>query len=712
MLTSRRHLLLDGYIRVSDVRRRSGPSFISPVVQRQRLQQWCELYRARLVEVYEELDLSGRGVHRPMLEQAIERVEHGVTDGIIVPYLSRFGRSFADAARQLARIQQAHGTFISVDEQFDLDTDIGRLMLRHMMAFNEYEADRIKSSWNDARRLATARGVHGGSYAPVGYRRRADGRLEIDLQTAVHVRHIFDMRVRGASLADVGRYLREHHVKSGLGTMVWNPTSVQRLFESRTYLGEIHNGPYSCLDAHPPLVDPVTWQLARHLPAVHTEPPRPGLLYGILRCASCRSHLTLWSGGRLAADRMYRCGRVPSQRGPCPRRAWVTASTMDALAEDLLFAAARRRPQIARKTQAAILRAQRAVAEADRRLARYRDDDRMQHVLTESQFLAGLQVRSDAAEQTAADLRHLQAASTGVEALKLRGIEHRWDDMSLAERRTALGWVFQAIFLSPERGPVEDRIWICEHGEAPARMPVRFRPQPPRTFRFPTSEKQVSRQRRRILAARRCGWNDAEIEARLRDFVADRDVFPTPQQFLANGQRRLYDHVALRGGGPVWAARLGVAFDQGRRTKTLRWTADRVRNELAEFLADKETWPTISEFRACGKAALRRAVIRFGGQDYWAQQFGLHLANRRGPHLAWPDERIQRELKTLIGDRTEWPRRREFDANGLNGCYAALWRGAGVHSWAHRMGVSPPPACRGGRRPRPRPPAAGGHEAP
>jgi DNA invertase Pin-like site-specific DNA recombinase len=708
MRATSRRLLLDGYIRVSDVRHRSGPSFISPLVQRQRLQQWCELYGARLAEVYEELDVSGRGVQRPMLEQAIERVELGVTDGIIVPYLSRFGRSFADATRQLTRIRQAGGTFISVDEQFDLDTDIGRLMLRHMMAFNEYEADRIKSSWDDARRLATARGVHGGSYAPVGYRRRSDGRLEIDPQTAEHVRHIFDMRRDGASLADVGRYLREHRVKSGLGTMAWNPTAVQRLFESRAYLGEVHNGPYCCLDAHPPLVDPVIWQMARHTPAIRVEPPRPGLLYGILRCASCRSYLTLWSGGRLAADRMYRCGRVPKQRGACPRRAWVTASAIDALAEDLLFAAARRRPQIARKTQAAILRARRAVADADRRLARYRDDDRIQQVLTEEQFLAGLQARSDAAEQTAADLRHLQAAGTGVEALKLRGIEHRWDAMDLAQRRAALGWVFDAIFVSPDRGSVEERIWICEHGEAPARLPVRYRPQPPRRFGFPTSEKQVSRQRRRILAARRWGWDDDEIEARLRAFVADCGVFPTPQQFLANGQRRLYDHVTLRGGGPVWAARLDIPFQQGRRQSMLLWTADRVRNELAEFLSDKETWPTMAEFQACGKGQLRRALIRFGGQDHWAGQFGLPLGNFRGQHLAWSEERIESELRVLIGDRTEWPRRREFNAAGLNGCYAALWRAAGVHAWARRMGVSPPPPCRGGRKPKPRPAGTAG----
>jgi DNA invertase Pin-like site-specific DNA recombinase len=149
-LTSRR-LHLDGYIRISDVRGRSGPSFISPAQQRDHIKAWCALYNARIVELFEELDQSGRRADRPLLEQALRRVELGVSDGIIVPFLSRFGRSLTDALGHLARIQQAGGTFISVQEHFDLDTDVGRLMLRQMLSWHEYDSDRIRSNWDDAR---------------------------------------------------------------------------------------------------------------------------------------------------------------------------------------------------------------------------------------------------------------------------------------------------------------------------------------------------------------------------------------------------------------------------------------------------------------------------------------------------------------------------------------------------------------------------------
>lgn len=104
----------------------------------------------------------------------------------------------------------------------------------------------------------------------------------------------------------------------------------------------------------------------------------------------------------------------------------------------------------------------------------------------------------------------------------------------------------------------------------------------------------------------------------------------------------------------------------------------------------------MAEFQACGKEGLRRSVVRFGGMHRWAENFNIPLSTMRGPHLTWTDERIELSLRRLIGDSTEWPRRREFSAAGLDGCYAAVWRGHGVQKWAFRLGVQLP-ASRGGR---------------
>jgi hypothetical protein len=181
----------------------------------------------------------------------------------------------------------------------------------------------------------------------------------------------------------------------------------------------------------------VTWRLALHHPAARAEPPRPGLLYGILRCATCRAYLTMWSGRSDGIDRMYCCGRQLKQRGACPHRAWVTASTMDALAEDLLFAAARRRPQIARKTQTALLRAERKVAAAEQRFVRYRDNDRLLEVLDQDQYLGGLEVRAEAVREATATSNTSApraSASTPYASAGSSGAGPPWTSSSAAAR--------------------------------------------------------------------------------------------------------------------------------------------------------------------------------------------------------------------------------------------------------------------------------------
>jgi DNA invertase Pin-like site-specific DNA recombinase len=336
-------LRLDGYVRVSGVGGRSGASFISPTVQRERIAAWCSLYDARLQQVFEELDESGGRADRPLLIKAIERVEAGLTDGIIVAKLDRFSRSFKDALEHIERIDRAGGRLISVQDQFDLGTDHGRLVLRLMLSFADFERDRIRTTWDDANRKAVERGVHGASHTPVGYRKRRDGRLRRNPRTAPAITEAFRMRAAGANLGEISRYLRDQKVLSGQG-FAWRPGSVRRVLENPVYLGQARFGGHVHPGAHPALTDEVTWRLAQYPPVRRELPPHPGLLYGLLRCASCRSLMRTWTGGGRGVNHAYRCSRTPDQRGPCPHKAWVSASVIEALAEDLLFATARRRP--------------------------------------------------------------------------------------------------------------------------------------------------------------------------------------------------------------------------------------------------------------------------------------------------------------------------------------------------------------------------------
>ncbi|MGI8593640.1 MAG: recombinase family protein [Solirubrobacteraceae bacterium] len=66
---------------------------MSPALQRERIEGWAKLQGAALGEVFEELDESGACNDRPLLVEALRRVECGESQGGVVAKIDRFGRS-------------------------------------------------------------------------------------------------------------------------------------------------------------------------------------------------------------------------------------------------------------------------------------------------------------------------------------------------------------------------------------------------------------------------------------------------------------------------------------------------------------------------------------------------------------------------------------------------------------------------------------------
>src|SRR5437667_8732019 len=169
--------IADGYIRVSRRGGREGESFISPEVQRKKIAAWAKLHEVEVVAWWEEIDQSGAKLQRPMFQQALERCERGETGGIVVARLDRFARSAVDALESIKRLNQAGARLVSVEENFDGSTPMGRFAIGILILIAELELERIKENWRTAIGAAVARGIHISPHTPVGYRRDEHGRL-------------------------------------------------------------------------------------------------------------------------------------------------------------------------------------------------------------------------------------------------------------------------------------------------------------------------------------------------------------------------------------------------------------------------------------------------------------------------------------------------------------------------------------------------------
>ena len=89
----------------------------------------------------------------------MRRIEDRETGGVVVFKLGRFGRTLVDSLGLIDRIEKADASFASVSDGFDLTTETGRLVLRIMLSLAEFELERIRANWDEARARAVRRGV-------------------------------------------------------------------------------------------------------------------------------------------------------------------------------------------------------------------------------------------------------------------------------------------------------------------------------------------------------------------------------------------------------------------------------------------------------------------------------------------------------------------------------------------------------------------------
>jgi DNA invertase Pin-like site-specific DNA recombinase len=661
-----RGVIVDGYVRVSQVGDRQGDSFISPSVQREQIESWAGRTGTLVAQVFEELDESGARPDRPLLEAAIKRVEAGETDGVVVAYLSRFGRSVVDGLQAIKRITDADGSFVSVQEDIDFSGDTGRLIVRMMLSIAEWELDRVRTMWRVADERAIKRGVYMGS-PPFGYRRGEDGRLRVDPRTGPIATELFRRRAAGASDRELCRWLMDSGVRTSMGNTHW--WSVIDLFSRRLYLGETRWGSTVNPAAHEPLVDPETWQLAqfrgqRRPQKRWQEPP---LLWGIARCAGCQRPLVTssWGYGTSAGIRHYLCGRRvgPAQ---CPTPAQITDRVIDPFVEAVFWQQLdkHRRP----RSLARLAHVEQAAAQRGHELDAYRDNSRLPATLGQERFAAGLAVRVRRLDAARLAVIQARRGASPVPLLAAAELRESWPSLTATERREAMAEVIDGVFVSRgRRRPVEERVFVVLRGHVSVDLPNmsqqhrRLPVGPFETADFPPPP--------RLRPTR--DWSKTKVDRELRAFLDGRDRWPNFAEFQAAGLVVLWEQVQRHGGSLRWAGRCGLPFVTPDRAGHV-WTDERIRARLAQFLAGKNEWPSFQEFRAAGLGQLRRAVTTKGGPLRWAELMGVEVPPRRVSHMRWAYPRMLEEVEKLAAGDGQFPTCRRFREAGLGGLAVAI----------------------------------------
>ena len=118
---------------------------------------------------YDDGGFSGGNTDRPALQQLLDNVRAGKVDVIVVYKVDRLTRSLADFAK-LVELFDAHNvSFVSVTQQFNTTTSMGRLTLNVLLSFAQFEREVTSERIRDKIAASKRKGLWVGGMAPLGY---------------------------------------------------------------------------------------------------------------------------------------------------------------------------------------------------------------------------------------------------------------------------------------------------------------------------------------------------------------------------------------------------------------------------------------------------------------------------------------------------------------------------------------------------------------
>ena len=196
---------------------------------------------------YDDGGFSGATIGRPGLQRLLEDVRAGTVDVIVVYKVDRLTRSLADFAKLVELFDKQNVSFVSVTQQFNTTTSMGRLTLNVLLSFAQFEREVTSERIRDKISASKRKGLWVGGMAPLGYDTK-DRKITVNEAEAERVRGIFRTYLKLGSLTSVMADLRKRRIftkartlKTGesRGGIPFTRGSLAHLLRNRFYIGEV-----------------------------------------------------------------------------------------------------------------------------------------------------------------------------------------------------------------------------------------------------------------------------------------------------------------------------------------------------------------------------------------------------------------------------------------------------------------------------------------
>jgi DNA invertase Pin-like site-specific DNA recombinase len=235
-------------------------------INSQRHEGWVCLRTA-----YDDGGFSGATMDRPALRQLLADLTAGRVDTVVVYKIDRLTRSLADFAKIVEILDARGASFVSVTQQFNTTTSMGRLTLNVLLSFAQFEREVIGERIRDKIAASKRNGMWMGGVPPLGYQAQ-NGKLVIVDSEAEIVRFIFRRYAELGSVRLLKDELEARGIQSKLRTSASGRISggtpfargaLYLMLRNRIYRGEIVHKEQSYVSEHTPIIDQPLWDAVR-----------------------------------------------------------------------------------------------------------------------------------------------------------------------------------------------------------------------------------------------------------------------------------------------------------------------------------------------------------------------------------------------------------------------------------------------------------------
>ena len=220
-----------------------------------------------LPEMYDDGGFSGGTIERPAFQRLLMDVGQGKIDVVVVYKVDRLTRSLSDFAKIVEIFDKRNVSFVSVTQQFNTTTSMGRLTLNILLSFAQFEREVTGERIRDKIAASKKKGMWMGGLPSLGYDVK-DRRLVINEAEAKTVRHIFQrytelksVRLLKADLDARGIVSKPRNASDGTryGEKPLARGALYLMLQNRIYRGEIMHKDKSYPGEHEAIVDEALW---------------------------------------------------------------------------------------------------------------------------------------------------------------------------------------------------------------------------------------------------------------------------------------------------------------------------------------------------------------------------------------------------------------------------------------------------------------------